>query len=231
MTRSFRSASLLALTAVALISATATGAAIVTPVPTPPDIPLPALPALPPPLGPEPSQPQPVAQSVPASTSTSQATTAATAAATATTATVDATLQRLVAAEINIVRRSYGRSRLTLSGALSRAGTEHARGLALAGYFSHDWSDGTPFGSWIRRFYPPARARRWSAGENLAWSTQAVTAQQAVEMWLASPEHRRILLSKSWRQVGLGVVRATGAGGVYGGRDVLILAAEFGVRR
>jgi uncharacterized protein YkwD len=50
-------------------------------------------------------------------------------------------------------------------------------------------------------------------------------------MWLASPEHRRILLIKTWRQVGLGVIRADGAGGFYEGKDVVILAAEFGTRR
>lgn len=222
MTKRFRCASLIALTVAALIPAVSTGAAIVPPVPTPPGVPVPPLPPLPPPLGADPAQPQPSAQSAPVSTSNAQA---------ATTAAVDATFQRLVAAQINLVRRSYGRSRLTVSTALTRAGRDHARELALAGYFSHDWSDGTPFGSWIRRFYPPSGARRWSAGENLAWSTPAVTARQAVEMWLASPEHRRILLSKTWRQVGLGVVRATGAGGFYGGRDVVILAAEFGIRR
>jgi len=58
-----------------------------------------------------------------------------------------------------------------------------------------------------------------------------VTAQQAVEMWLGSPEHHRILLDQRWRQVGLGVIAADGAGGVYGGQDVVVLAAEFGVRR
>ena len=222
MSKSFRCALLLAAALAAFLSAGSTGAATTPPVPTPPAVPVPALPPLIPPSGDPPSQSQPPPQSSPASTSHVQA---------ATTAAVDATLQRLVTAEINVVRRSYGRSRLARSGALTRAGREHARELALAGYFSHDWSDGTPFGSWIRRFYPPAGARRWSAGENLAWSTAAVTAQEAVEMWLASPEHRRILLSRTWRQVGLGVVRASGAGGIYGGGDVVILAAEFGVRR
>ena len=223
MTRSFRCAALTAAAVAALGFAASTEAADVPLVPTPPGVPVPPLPPLSPPVGPDPSQPtQSSAQSAPAASSNVQA---------ATTAAVDATLQRLVAAQINVVRRSYGRSRLTVSSALTRAGSEHARQLALAGYFSHDWSDGTPFGSWIRRFYPPAGARRWSAGENLAWATPAVTAQQAVEMWLVSPEHRRILLSKTWRQVGLGVVRATGAGRFYGGRDVVILAAEFGTRR
>ncbi len=148
-----------------------------------------------------------------------------------TTTSVASQLQLLVAAQINVVRRSHGRSRLTLSPQLTRAGQEHARQLAVAGYFSLDWSDGSPFGSWIKRFYPVGRARTWRAGENLAWSVQDVTARQAVEMWLASPEHRRILLDKRWRQVGLGVIRADGAGGIYGGQGVVILAAEFGLRR
>lgn len=149
----------------------------------------------------------------------------------AATTSVASQLQRLVTAQINVVRREHGRARLSVSTQLTRAGQAHARELALAGYFSHDWSDGSPFGSWIKRFYPVAGARAWSAGENLAWSTPDVTARQTVEMWLASPEHRQILLSKSWRQVGLGVIRADGAGGVYGGQSVVILAAEFGLRR
>jgi uncharacterized protein YkwD len=97
--------------------------------------------------------------------------------------------------------------------------------------FTHSWSDGTPFGRWIKGYYPVSGARTWTVAENLAWSAQGVTAQQAVEMWLASPEHHRILLDKRWREIGLGVVTADGASGLYGGQDVVVLAAEFGVRR
>ncbi|MFL5946671.1 MAG: CAP domain-containing protein [Gaiellaceae bacterium] len=140
-------------------------------------------------------------------------------------------LQRSVAAQINIVRRAYRLPRLSVSAQLTQAGQEHARELAVAGFFSHNWSDGTPFGSWIRRFYPVGNARSWRAGENLAWSATDVNAEQAVEMWLASPAHRHILLDKRWRQLGLGVVRADGARGIYAGQSVVILAAEFGLRR
>jgi uncharacterized protein YkwD len=194
---------------------------------------VPPLPPLPAPL-PEPV-PSPLGGDPPPASGGTESGPAAAAASVPTgkvTATsVASQLQLLVAAQINVVRRSYGRSRLTLSPQLTRAGQEHARQLALAGYFSHDWSDGSPFGSWIKRFYPVGHARTWRAGENLAWSVQDVTARQAVEMWLASPEHRRILLDKRWRQVGLGVIRADGAGGIYGGQSVVILAAEFGLRR
>jgi uncharacterized protein YkwD len=193
---------------------------------------VPPLPPLPAPL-PEPVPSLLGGDPPPQSGTQSGTAAAASAAPTArvTRTSVASQLQLLVAAQINVVRRSYGRSRLTLSPQLTRAGQEHARELALAGYFSHDWSDGSPFGSWIKRFYPVGHARTWRTGENLAWSVQDVTARQAVEMWLASPEHRRILLDKRWRQVGLGVIRADGAGGFYGGQSVVILAAEFGLRR
>jgi len=207
----------LSTTAVVLAAAATAGAAALPPVPPLPD-PLPALlaPAAPP------SQASP--QSAAAASAPAQA-------ESVTTAQVAAQQERLIAAEINVVRRSHGLARLTLSRQLTRAGEEHARQLALGGFFSHNWADGTPFGTWIRSFYPVAGAKSWSAAENLAWSVQSVTAHQAVELWLASPTHRHILLDKRWRQIGLGVIRADGAGGVYGGQNVSILAAEFGVRR
>jgi uncharacterized protein YkwD len=212
-----RSAAALCATIASLVAAASAPAASMPLLPPLPPLPEP-LPRL---LGTGPP-PQSSAQTAPASVSGVR---------TSTTTSVAAALQRLVTAQINVVRREHRLPRLAVSAQLARAGQEHAQQLAHAGYFSHDWSDGTPFGSWIRRFYPVGAARRWSAGENLAWAMPDVTAQQAVEMWLASPEHRRILLSKSWRQVGLGVIRADGAGGFYGGKDVVILAAEFGIRR
>ena len=188
---------------------------------------LPPLPPLPAPLDSllQPSSPRPPAPAQPAPS------TAAAAATPTATARYAAALQRSIVAQVNGVRRSFRAARLTVSAKLTRAGQEHARELALRGYFSHDWSDGSPFGTWIRRFYPPAGARQWSAGENLLWSTPDLSAQRAVEMWLASPAHRKILLDKRWRQIGLGVVQAENAPGYFGGQTVVVAAAEFGVRR
>jgi uncharacterized protein YkwD len=196
---------------VAIVVPTAAAAPVVPPLPPLPD-PVPSL------LGQQPSAPTPATSASAASARSSR------------TISVSTALQRLVTAQINVVRRQHKLPPLAVSAQLARAGREHARQLALAGYFSHDWSDGTPFATWIRRFYPVGSARRWNAGENLAWATPDVSAEEAVEMWLASPEHRRILLSKTWKQVGLGVIRADGAGGFYRGEDVVILAAEFGRR-
>jgi hypothetical protein len=51
-----------------------------------------------------------------------------------------------------------------------------------------------------------------------------------LQQWLDSPTHRRVLLTKSWRELGIGLVSAVRAPGAYGGRDVEIAAAEFGLR-
>lgn len=137
-------------------------------------------------------------------------------------------LQRQIVVEVNAVRRARGLRRLSASTRLTRAGTAHARALAVAGLFTHDWK-GDPFGSWIPRYYPPGRGL-WSAGENLLWAPGSVSARATVREWLASPPHRQVMLGRAWRELGIGAVRAAKAPGVFGGIDVVIVAAEFGVR-
>jgi len=140
-------------------------------------------------------------------------------------------LARTLVAAVNQTRRKYGLRPLAYSGALANAATEHAKALATAGTFTHDWpTTGQLFSSWIRSFYPQRGYRAWSAGENLLWASPGFTPASAVQQWLDSPAHRKVLLTKSWRELGIGVVSAVAAPGTYGGRDVQIAAAEFGLR-
>jgi uncharacterized protein YkwD len=140
-------------------------------------------------------------------------------------------LARSLLAEVNRTRRMYGLRPLAYSAPLANAATEHSKALAIAGMFTHNWpTTGRLFSSWIRSFYPARGYRAWSAGENLLWASPGFTPASAVQQWLDSPTHRRVLLTKSWRELGIGVVSAVRAPGAYGGRDVQIAAAEFGLR-
>ena len=140
-------------------------------------------------------------------------------------------LARSLLAEVNAMRRAHGLRALRFSGSLTEAAYAHAQALAVAGQFTHAWpTTGRSFGSWIRNFYSARGFRRWSAGENLLWASPGFTPANAVQQWLASPIHRRVMLTPSWRELGVGVVTATAAPGAYGGRDVQIAAAEFGKR-
>jgi uncharacterized protein YkwD len=67
-------------------------------------------------------------------------------------------------------------------------------------------------------------------GENLLWSSATVDAHRALQMWLASPEHRANLMNPSWREIGVSAVHAAGAPGIYHGLDVTIVTTDFGVR-
>jgi len=141
-------------------------------------------------------------------------------------------LARSLLAEVNRTRRAHGLRALAYSIPLTNAATAHARSLAMAGQFTHAWpTTGRLFSSWIRSFYPARGYRTWSAGENLLWASPGFSPPDAVQQWLDSPIHRRVMLTPAWRELGIGVVSAVGAPGAYGERDVQIAAAEFGTRK
>ena len=139
-------------------------------------------------------------------------------------------LESAVLAEINRIRAKAGIYRLRLSRPLANAAASHSREMAEGGYFEHMSIHGLSFWHRIARFYRPKRWRHWAVGENLAWTTDAEPAE-VVSSWLESPGHRANLMSRRWREIGLGAISVPLAAGIYGGSDVTILTADFGVRR
>ena len=102
--------------------------------------------------------------------------------------------------------------------------------MGRRGYFQHDSVGGTAFWSRIERSYPSRGFSRWEVGENIAWSSSRAGAAQVVRQWMGSPAHRANLLSRTWRELGLGAFRVTRAGGAFGGRAVTIVTLDLGVR-
>lgn len=159
------------------------------------------------------------------------AATAATAAPTASTAAAavgtSSAVRRLLAA-VDGLRADRGLAALSLSAGLAAAAAAHAASMARRGYFSHASADGTPFWKRLERYYPVGGHSRCRVGETLWWSALTTDARAAAAAWLASGEHRRVLLG-GWHEVGLAVVHAAHAPGVYSGQDVTIVVADFGV--
>jgi uncharacterized protein YkwD len=119
---------------------------------------------------------------------------------------------------------------LKLSRPLGGAALAHSRAMAVHGFFAHDSRDGTAFWERVRRYYGPGGYRSWSVGENLLWSSGTLDAKAALRMWMASPGHRKNILTARWREIGVSAVGVRSAPGVYGGRDVVIITTDFGVR-
>jgi uncharacterized protein YkwD len=139
-------------------------------------------------------------------------------------------LEAQVASRVNLVRRWHGLRPLRVSPGLTAAARRHSRDMGLRGYFQHDSAGGTAFWSRIERSYPSRGFARWEVGENIAWSSSRATAAQVVRQWMGSRAHRANMLSRTWRELGLGAFRVPGAGGAFGGRTVTIVTLDLGFR-
>jgi uncharacterized protein YkwD len=139
-------------------------------------------------------------------------------------------LDAAVLVRLNAIRTAHGLVPLKESPELSTAATAHSAQMLVDGYFAHDSADGTPFWRRLTRYTSRADAGQWSVGENLLWSSPRVDATGALALWMASPEHKRNILTARWRDIGIAAVHADHAPGAYGGRPVTVITTDFGVR-
>ena len=133
-------------------------------------------------------------------------------------------------ARVNAVRRSHGLRGLKLSRGLSAAAAYHSRQMTQHGFFEHESRGGRSFWKRVERFYGSGGFRAWEVGENLAYGSPDLSPASTVRMWMNSPGHRENLLSRRWREIGLGAVHVDSAGGEYGGSPVTVVTADFGYR-
>lgn len=109
---------------------------------------------------------------------------------------------------VNVARARYGKRPLKRHAALDEAAQEHAGFMSGSGLFQH--SDG-PYGENILKM-PVGYVTHTRLGRPVLHAQVGTTIElsdKAVEEWLASPIHRRNLLSDTYTWTGLGVGVAT----------------------
>ncbi len=117
---------------------------------------------------------------------------------------------------INEARERFNLQPLKIVPTLNSASQQHTEDMAQFGYTSHTGSDGST----------PAERLIWHqynagyAGEATAWGFEYP--YQAVEFWVNSPAHRRIILNEFATDVGVGYTVN------YGAPNVWYWTAEFG---
>jgi uncharacterized protein YkwD len=131
--------------------------------------------------------------------------------------------ERAIVRAINRQRSKHGLSALRSSRRLAKAADYHSWEMLDANYFAHESRDGGPFDERVRRF-----ARHKALGETLAMlgGCGRKSAGKVVRMWMNSPGHRAILLSSSYRRVGIG--KRTGD---LGGSRACVVTADFGSKK
>jgi uncharacterized protein YkwD len=140
------------------------------------------------------------------------------------------TLDQQILAGLNETRAKHGLRPLVMSRKLQDAAVSHSKAMLEGGFFAHDAPGGATFVSRLRSFYGSSGYDSWSVGENLLYNTQEVTANVAIAAWLASPGHRENILTPKWREVGIGSLRASSAGGLFGGQATWVVTTDFGAR-
>lgn len=132
--------------------------------------------------------------------------------------------ERAIVHGINHQRAKHGLAPVKISRSLSRAADYHSWEMLDANYFAHNSRDGGPFDERVRRF-----ANKRALGETLAMLGGGCgrgSAHRVVRMWMDSPPHRAILLSSSYRRIGIG--KRTGS---LGSTKACMVTADFGSKR
>ena len=111
------------------------------------------------------------------------------------TASAAATAEQEAMDALNDVRRAHGLPALRMSKSLNRSSGRYAHKIIRTDYFGHA-SRIEVAGGWGR------------AGETLAWhGGWKPQPRRTIRRWMHSPGHRALLLSTSFRKVGMGLAR------------------------
>jgi uncharacterized protein YkwD len=137
--------------------------------------------------------------------------------------------QRRMLCLMNRVRARFGLRALHPNRCLHRVAARHAHDMVNRRYFAHTTPNGWDPGRRARASgYVPRRAA-WLVGENIAWGVAgAARPAWVVRAWMHSPPHRQNLLSRHFRDVGIGVARGVPLRGFHRMRLRATFSVEFG---
>jgi uncharacterized protein YkwD len=127
--------------------------------------------------------------------------------------------ERQLVTLINKERAKRGLAQLRVNGRLVDAARGHSAEMGELKYFAHDSSTGERWSSRVVRYgYTRQGYDYWRAGENIYYGAQLWSSPVAcVDAWMKSRGHRTVILTRAFRDIGVGAVKtATGYGNVDG---------------
>lgn len=139
------------------------------------------------------------------------------------------TVSRATVCLLNVERRKRHMHKLRLNRRLSAAAREHSTDMVVNRYFAHDSNGGLDVVDRLRDTGYIRPAVSWTVGENLAWGAGTrSTPRQIVRSWMHSPPHRHNILTRRFREIGIGVVFRSPVDAEAGAATY---TTTFGVRR
>ncbi len=143
-----------------------------------------------------------------------------------------APVREAVDAVVCLVNRERAKRRkapVRVSRLLARAAKGHSSDMVRRRYFSHVSANGRTMRQRIARTGYMRKRRSCRTGETIAWGTSDLGSPASlVESFMNSPQHKRILLDRRFRDIGVGLVRGVPVDGW--GTDGMTLTLNFGRR-
>ncbi|MDP9134326.1 MAG: CAP domain-containing protein [Actinomycetota bacterium] len=138
-------------------------------------------------------------------------------------------LARAAVCLINNRRVARGLPRLRINNRLSRAAKWHTHDMVHRSYFGHVSRRGRDVVDRLYGAHYLGGRFSWAVGENLAWGSGSLgTPRKIVQAWMKSPGHRRNMLDRRFREIGIGVIAN---GPVRTDLPAATYTTTFGVRR
>jgi uncharacterized protein YkwD len=139
----------------------------------------------------------------------------------------------VVAATLCLIERertAYHLAALRSNSSLQRIASSQAKDMVVGDYFG----DNTPTGGtpWqrITASHYATDARSVSVAQNIGWGTgELATPAAIVNAWMLSPPHRQIMLTSSYRDIGVGVAPAAPSS-LNEGMEGATYSVEFATR-
>lgn len=119
----------------------------------------------------------------------------------------EAQLAKAAVCLVNRERTRRGMRELRTNSRLSRAAASHTRDMIEQHYFEHVSQTGQNVVDRLLSTGYLGKVTNWLVGENLAWGIGSLsTPREIVISWMNSPGHRRNILKRRFREIGVGVV-------------------------
>lgn len=135
--------------------------------------------------------------------------------------------ERSVLTMVNHARTSRGLHSVRVAVSLEKAARSHSRDMIARDYFSHSSASGAAFSSRLRAFgYSPTGCSAYCVGEIIGYSSSSSAARSVFRAWMRSPGHRSVILTRSFREVGVGAAK----GSFCGRSGVTMFTVDFGHR-
>jgi uncharacterized protein YkwD len=130
---------------------------------------------------------------------------------------------------VNTTRAEHGLRPLRPNARLNAAADRHSADMVARGYFAHVTPEGQSVADRVRATGYLGGSQDWAVGEDIGWGTSTLSSAAAIfEAWMHSPPHRRVILAREFREIGIGVARGVPVPGQGDGATFVMDVGEVG---